>query len=404
MTTPERRRAERTPLDALPYIHIEPDNGGIVLNVSGKGFCFQAAAPVERNEPLRFRFEHDHWIGDRGELVWTDEKRKLGGVRFVDVTLETRSEIQHWTTQHMAPLQERKGPRLGVPRKNAESITVRSAPAGVSPRPVGRRGISTGNSLTFRTPQPKATLRVNSSRSPRKAVMGLLVSALGFSIFLFLNLHRNELGEALIHAGERLRARPTIQSQTALHRQEMATPPVAVAPKPTAPPVREQPSQAIAQTSNTDQRGRTLSPPAAVAPKPTVPRAREQSSRAIKQRSNTDQRGRTAIAREMAFPVGGGAPSDRVRITTAPQHFSYPVAPNPALRGEVRLRIVIGADGHVLQADVLSGKPALADACVRTIRRWRYRPLELKGGAVEAEEDVKVVFFGDGIVSVSFKQ
>jgi len=54
MPTPERRQIPRTALERLAYIHIEPDNGGIVLNVSPDGLCFHSIAAVVKNGPLRF--------------------------------------------------------------------------------------------------------------------------------------------------------------------------------------------------------------------------------------------------------------------------------------------------------------------------------------------------------------
>jgi len=54
MSTPERRQIPRTTLERLAYLQIEPDNGGIVLNVSNDGLCFHSIAAVEKNGPLRF--------------------------------------------------------------------------------------------------------------------------------------------------------------------------------------------------------------------------------------------------------------------------------------------------------------------------------------------------------------
>lgn len=54
----EHRQIPRTKLDQLAYIHIEPNNGGIILNVSGVGLGFHSMARVERNGPLRFIASH----------------------------------------------------------------------------------------------------------------------------------------------------------------------------------------------------------------------------------------------------------------------------------------------------------------------------------------------------------
>ncbi len=96
-------------------------------------------------------------------------------------------------------------------------------------------------------------------------------------------------------------------------------------------------------------------------------------------------------------------PRERLQVAEAPESgFSYPVAPNPTLTGEVSLKAVIGTDGTVTEVDVLSGKRGLAGAAVRAVRHWRYRPHELKGHAVEAETNIVISFVGSDAVSIRF--
>jgi TonB family protein len=97
------------------------------------------------------------------------------------------------------------------------------------------------------------------------------------------------------------------------------------------------------------------------------------------------------------------APVERLQVAEWPESgFSYPVAPNPTLTGKVSLKAVIGADGTVMQVDILSGNRVLAGAAVRAVRHWRYRPHELNGHAVEAETNIAISFVGDDAVSISF--
>jgi len=77
MPTMDRRHTPRTKLDQIAYINIEPDNGGIVLNVSGNGLGFHSMVPVERNGGLRLSLqEQNRRIDICGELVWTDKAQK----------------------------------------------------------------------------------------------------------------------------------------------------------------------------------------------------------------------------------------------------------------------------------------------------------------------------------------
>src|SRR3989442_9903945 len=107
MSTPERRRLPRTTMERLAYIHIAPNNGGIVLNVSDDGLCFHSFAAVEKNEPLRFSLlEQNRHIAACGELAWTDEIQKVGGVRFTTLTADAREQVQNWISSPAAPLEE----------------------------------------------------------------------------------------------------------------------------------------------------------------------------------------------------------------------------------------------------------------------------------------------------------
>jgi len=62
------------------------------------------------------------------------------------------------------------------------------------------------------------------------------------------------------------------------------------------------------------------------------------------------------------------------------------------LEGTVQIRAVIGKDGTVQSAEVLSGHPWLAQAARDAILRWRYRPTLLRGQAIEVETLITVIF------------
>jgi TonB family protein len=113
--------------------------------------------------------------------------------------------------------------------------------------------------------------------------------------------------------------------------------------------------------------------------------------------------GKAVIVPQQNVATVDSTPRERLLVAEAPESgFSYPVAPNPTLTGEVSLKAVIGTDGTVTEVDVLSGKRALAGAAVRAVRHWRYRPPELKGHAVEAETNIVISFVGSDAVSIRF--
>jgi protein TonB len=70
------------------------------------------------------------------------------------------------------------------------------------------------------------------------------------------------------------------------------------------------------------------------------------------------------------------------------------VYPSEAIRqrieGTVKLYAIIGRDGAVSVA--ATGPPLLREAATSAVRQWRYKPTVLGGQAIEAEEDIVVVF------------
>src|SRR5262245_31738445 len=114
MPATERRHVPRSKLEKLAYIHIEPNNGGIILNLSDDGLGFHSMAPVEKNGPVHFSLkEQNRRIDVCGELIWTDEVQKIGGLRFTTLTAEAREQIQDWMAQSEA-VPESSGSTLGA--------------------------------------------------------------------------------------------------------------------------------------------------------------------------------------------------------------------------------------------------------------------------------------------------
>jgi TonB family protein len=73
-----------------------------------------------------------------------------------------------------------------------------------------------------------------------------------------------------------------------------------------------------------------------------------------------------------------------------------PLYPQDALRqgiaGTVMLHVVVDRSGAVERAEVADGPSLLAESAVRAVQQWRYEPTLLGGEAIEAEEDVTMVF------------
>ena len=82
-------------------------------------------------------------------------------------------------------------------------------------------------------------------------------------------------------------------------------------------------------------------------------------------------------------------------------HFVAPVYPRDALQkklsGEVRVRITVDADGKVKAASIISSNPpgVFDRAALEAIRRWRYKPIEIDGTAVEGSGQTNLIFQPD---------
>ncbi len=136
---------------------------------------------------------------------------------------------------------------------------------------------------------------------------------------------------------------------------------------------------------------------------PATITALKPSSPVVSSRQHESTHGKAVTLPQQNVATVDSTPRERLQVAEAPESgFSYPVAPNPTLTGEVSLKAVIGTDGTVTEVDVLSGKRGLAGAAVRAVRHWRYRPHELKGHAVEAETNIVISFVGSDAVSIRF--
>lgn len=59
---------------------------------------------------------------------------------------------------------------------------------------------------------------------------------------------------------------------------------------------------------------------------------------------------------------------------------AYPAAASAAqVEGEVTVNALVGKDGNVLSARVVSGPPLLRDAALKAVEKWQYHPYLVSG-------------------------
>ena len=89
----------RRRIDHLTYASFGPDNGGILLNLSEGGASFQGIAGVRTGQLIDLSFKLSGMgapIEARGEVVWSNDSGKGGGLRFIDLSEEARQQLKKW--------------------------------------------------------------------------------------------------------------------------------------------------------------------------------------------------------------------------------------------------------------------------------------------------------------------
>src|SRR5262249_43137808 len=88
----------------------------------------------------------------------------------------------------------------------------------------------------------------------------------------------------------------------------------------------------------------------------------------------------SALAQNQPIRVGGNiAEANRISSVTP----EYPEeAKSNRIQGTVKLEIMIGEDGHVHQATILSGPTEVGKSAVSAVLQWVYKPTLLNGEPV----------------------
>ncbi len=101
-----------------------------------------------------------------------------------------------------------------------------------------------------------------------------------------------------------------------------------------------------------------------------------------------------------ASMLAAGADQAILHLRSAPDselvHKVQPAYPPDALdagiQGVVRIQLMIGKDGHVEQARLISGHPLLAPAALQAARQRIYQPFESKGQPIRVVTEVEIPF------------
>jgi TonB family protein len=90
-----------------------------------------------------------------------------------------------------------------------------------------------------------------------------------------------------------------------------------------------------------------------------------------------------------ALPTGATAPQPS-RGNPQPK---YPrEARKDGKTGLVRLKVIVTADGHLDDIQLVDGEAPFADAALQAVRKWRYQPAQLKGENIAVRRVIEVYF------------
>ncbi len=255
----ERRHQPRKQPEKLTYVHFEPENGGIVLNASEGGISFFAIAPLHQTGTIRFAIlpgTQERIMAD-GQVVWTDELKKVGGLSFAELAPDVRERVRCWLSQRAAP----PNPQANTGPLNPDELTrmhrqeqqardemglltsfAHNIPPPDSKIPAAR-AFSVYAFPTTLFPPESATChrRMHQSRPQymRGAATGILISIFALMIFVFLQNFRPGIGGSLIRLGKKL-----------VQVNQPLPPSLDAAPALPASPVQD--DRSVASASNTE--------------------------------------------------------------------------------------------------------------------------------------------------------
>ena len=120
-TNVDRRRTLRKAPEKFAFIQLDRDDGGAVLNVSEGGLSFNTFAPVDQKGPIHFWFSLNlsERIDAWGEVAWTDDTQKVGGLRFIRLPQRAERQIREWISTTRQVPDDRFAPRsvAGLPSR-----------------------------------------------------------------------------------------------------------------------------------------------------------------------------------------------------------------------------------------------------------------------------------------------
>jgi hypothetical protein len=148
----ERRLHARQRLDQLAYIGFGPDNGGVLLDIGEEGLRCQIVGSVVPGDCCHVKFSLP---GQRvaleadGEVVWANSSKQGGGIRFREVSADTRRHLREWmregagaTARRSSPIPIRRAADSGAAAADADPVETNAKLAGARTATTPKKGRS----------------------------------------------------------------------------------------------------------------------------------------------------------------------------------------------------------------------------------------------------------------------
>jgi hypothetical protein len=89
----------------LVYIELGSGNGGMMLGICEEGLSYRAVSPLTSDGPVNFAFALDgkNRLQGVGEIVWSEDAGKTGGLKFTSVSPQFREALRAWLASEAVP-------------------------------------------------------------------------------------------------------------------------------------------------------------------------------------------------------------------------------------------------------------------------------------------------------------
>lgn len=305
----ERRCVPRKRPGGISYFEFEEGSGGIVLDASEKGLAFQAADAIHRLGPNRIFISPspEERIELNGDVVWTDRSKKTGGLRFIDLGVDSCNRIRDWL---------RQPGDSGVPRQGQEyaprNWAAREQPPPVEPRTVPSLPPLLHPDLTWQS----RDFGVRRGFLSRIAT-GFLIAVFGFACIAlvensgFVGSLRPIVANELIRLGEKLNGTTDSQSRNSTPLPDSARVPSPPPPAAISIPAASHP-ETLPRSDQVKSSAQNDSDPPRLAA--AAPAAKKSAYHSAYSRTPSSARNKSIDASRLWSAVGAGSSAAEVSL------------------------------------------------------------------------------------------